>query len=591
MLGRLGFVGASVCALGVMCGGAASAEPTILTVAPEDAWLVIHVPDASRVFDAEDETALARLLGDEDIRGFLMARFADVRDSFEERARAIDMEIEELPRPTGAVGMAFVDARGDEVAGAEGAPWPPEPSVVVWADFGEDADEAEETIERLLDEAIEDGRMTFEEAFVGDIEVVTVTEVLKEEADAPEWMDETDRTPATISFARVGTAMLASDDVAMAIAAVEAALGEARGGVVGDAPDMREALAAHPGGAAGYAVMRMPPVRAGWVAMCMEALDTDGREIAEALGLRSVRSFSASLDMDTADAAVEMRVTVLMDEKSGAFGLMSRNYESFDPPAFVGAEVAAVTHGRVSLSEVLPLADRVLSRFPQEFQEQARFGLEQTRALAGPLLGAIGPDYWQWTRYRRPLEEGSEEQVFALRVSDERVVVNSLGLLAGFASATPREFEGVQLFDGGQIGISAAVAGGWVFAGSTAMVEDAIRANARAGGDAGLGGEAWFRRARGAAGGPAVAGGFVKTADAVEWIYFSARREAERAREFAEEFEMSDEQREMFLSRTQWVEELPPMESFTDVIGDVVWRVEATARGYEGRSVWLRPAD
>ena len=84
---------------------AAQAEPTILTVAPADAWMVVHVPSASAFLDPAEGTTLRRLMDDEELASFFDARFVDVREAWEERAADLDLELDELPRPSGAAGI------------------------------------------------------------------------------------------------------------------------------------------------------------------------------------------------------------------------------------------------------------------------------------------------------------------------------------------------------------------------------------------------------------------------------------------------------------------------------------------------------
>ncbi|MEO0483315.1 MAG: hypothetical protein AAF138_06790 [Planctomycetota bacterium] len=582
----------TVRAAGVLVAGgmgvvasAAHAEPTILTVAPADAWMVVHVPSASAFLDPAEGTTLRRLMDDEELANFFDARFVDVREAWEERAAALDLELDELPRPSGAAGIAIVDVRepGEPLSFEGGV------ASVVWADFGDEIDAAEEAIDQLLDDAIEAGTVTFEETLVGDVELVTVTqsnEAGEDDEEVNDW-DEGAENAGSVTFGRIGSAYIMSENADVAIEAAEAAMGEGRGGTIGDAADVSEALASHPAEAEAFVVLRMDPIREGWMTLFEDLDGLDGRVFAEVLGLRDVESISLSIDLDAADGPLAMAAHVEMDTKDGLFALAAKDSGTLSPPAFVRAGAASVSRGRVEFREVIPLIIRVLSNLPEDQREQAAFFLEQARGIAEPVLNAIGPEFYQVSRFDEPFAEIGASQLFATRVSNEDVVANTLSLLGGFANAAPRDFAGVTIFDLEMEGQSGAVSGGWLYLGTTATVEDAIRSGGGAGGEGSLAEQDSFMEAMDVMEGSGVASGYMDLGRTLEWLAFDAKRSIDQAEAFADAMDMSAEDRLVFLGASAWIDELPRTEAVTDVIGDFVWSMRSTRNGYRLRMLCL----
>ena len=387
----------------------------------------------------------------------------------------------------------------------------------------------------------------------------------------------------------MGDAFVASSNVDLAAGAIEAALGQARGPTALEDVDLRAAIESQPDDAAVVGGLVIDPIRKGWLAAFEQFGEgaPDGAALARALGLDQSRAFSFSLNLDTPDAVAEVQIGFDLPEKNGVFSLAADNAGPLDPPPFVGPETATLSRGVFDFSGVFDVVDRVLSTLPAEDRERAEFAVAQGRGMAEPLLGVIGPDVYSIARYDKPFEEGSEKILVATRVSDEQIVTNTITFLSGFAAAQPRAFEGAQIFETAGMDVAASVNGGWLFVGSTRLVENAIRSLANAG--RGLADEDRFDRATRVLDGAGVASGYTDTKRAIEYAYYVAEQEAEQVRGWADEWELEGEDREDFLDSVAWVDDLPPAETFTDLIGDGVWSIRSTENGYRARMLWLRP--
>ncbi|MEL7473719.1 MAG: hypothetical protein AAGK04_10420, partial [Planctomycetota bacterium] len=159
-------------AMGSAASHAKAEAPGILSIAPDTAWLVLHAPDASVFLDPDPESStLGRLLADDDVRAFLDDRFNDAREMIEERAELLELDPDDLPLPTGSLGLALIDRGGRESWAIDDASVQ---DVLMWADFGDDVDEATEALDRIIDRAIEDDGAEFEESEIDGIELVTL---------------------------------------------------------------------------------------------------------------------------------------------------------------------------------------------------------------------------------------------------------------------------------------------------------------------------------------------------------------------------------------------------------------------------------
>lgn len=305
------------------------------------------------------------------------------------------------------------------------------------------------------------------------------------------------------------------------------------------------------------------------------------------LGLRGVESLSASLDLDPEDGAVAFAAHAVMRDKSGVFALAETEAGALSPPAFARGGTAAVARSRVEFDRIIPLIGRVLATFPEEAREQIAFALDQARGIAEPVLDSIGPELYQVTRYDEPFDELGATQLVATRVSNDDVVQNALSLVGGFAGAVPRDFAGVTVFDVEQAEQSGAVTGGWLYLGDTRAVEDAVRAGGGEGGEGSLARQDSFIEAANTMETAGVASGYMDLGRTLEWLTFEARRTAAEAEAFARAIDMSEADRALFLSASDWVDDLPETEAVTDVLGDFVWTMRSTNDGYRLRMLCL----
>ncbi|MEL7471927.1 MAG: hypothetical protein AAGK04_01305, partial [Planctomycetota bacterium] len=295
----------------------------------------------------------------------------------------------------------------------------------------------------------------------------------------------------------------------------------------------------------------------------------------------------ASLLMDTDDAVAELRFDVAMDDTTGLLSLVGEDLEPLDPPAFVGAESASFTRGRFEFGGLMGLADAIVDVLPDDDREQARAALLQTRGFIEPVLDAIGPEFYSVMRFDKPFDEDAAQSLTALAAADERVLRNTMTFFGANVGAKPRAFEGAQIFETEGFELAGAVHAGWLFIGTTPMVEDAIRST-RAG-TSGLADEPRLERALETIDGVGVLSGFTDFERSLEWFYHTSEQRAEQLRAFADERNLPPDRRDALLASIDWVDALPDIEAFTEFVGDGVWAVRATPSGYRGRVLWLRP--
>lgn len=574
-------------------GSAWAAEPiTIADLAPPESALVAGVDDAAAMWQAFDRTGLRAVWDDPAFKEWFNNHAKQASEEFADTLEALGLDWDDLKRPTGAMGVAlwFRDGGGA-----------PAPAILLAADFGDDAEDLDETVRRALARAKDRGDIDLaEEAHNG----VDVHAVRLADPDPDDLL-----SLDALFYARIGPMLLASSDRPALERAIDRLQGDRVPAIEDDAIFKRARAAV--GRCHGFLVALAPPLRK-WLANLVkteaEPGDPDPDRLASALGLDAVQALTSAWRLDTDDAMLEQTYSILTDGKPGLIGLFEAPAMRFDPPAFVAAGASAVVLLQFNFAGVIPLINKVVELLPEETRGFIGPQVQMASMTMGPILANLGPEVWMVERLDRPLSASSKKQVWAMRVRDaaalQQAVAGALPMI-GFAS---RDFQGNQVWSpmpGGFMPADSVALGlgfGVMFLGPTTAVEDAMR-HAGAADNPKLADEQPFRDATRALG-RGIGFGYWNFASALDWMDWSGRNIdkviAERTRAmFGGEDPADDEEkqwrddarRDMLDSIPSWIKDPPPTDVLRRHLGDSVIEASSTDDGFRARSLWLRPRE
>lgn len=579
------------------------AEPvdSIARLAPENSFVVVGVDDFPALSDALTESGLGRMWDSPEMKTFFASVMDEVAgdegfDLLDEWLADTGIELDELPSPAGMVGMAmYLDPDTIDFE----APIPEEPrlDVLIAGDFGDAGEELEETLLRGLEDFDDKGGIELDFEDYRDLTVHVIRIPEPEEPLEDEWGFEVDNSlpfgdGRSFYAVRADGTLLLGSRLETIESAVDALMGD-RIACVADTELFQNSMRELSDGHHMHAhllltddLREMIRGSLGAAAMFMLPGEIDFDKLLSTLGLSACQSFCGGVTIDGIDGVMEQEIALRMDERSGLFELIGTPAGAFAPPSFVGAETGGVGLFTFDFPELLPLARRVVEGLPEELRGQAQLGLQQGEQLVAPVLDNLGPKVYVVTSYARPFAEDSQKTLVAIEVKDSLPIANILNTFGIQAGLTPRDFQGSQIFDGGEFSPSIGLGQGYAFIGDTGDVENALRLAGDADAPS-LAKQHEFKQA-------------VKplTNDGVSYMYQSLSRSLEY------QYWLMDNMEDMFMmgpdiptgadvaTLLQLADEdaVPPKDFWLRFLGDSVFELEATDTGFRGRSINLRPS-
>ncbi|MEM1165130.1 MAG: hypothetical protein AAGI30_02440 [Planctomycetota bacterium] len=572
----------------VSLAGQAMGDLTMADLAPANTAFIVAIDDMAEVRDRFGETPLAEWWNDPEVQEWfedgLDGLLQDLNESFE----SLELGGEDFAAPTGMVGLALWIAPED---GEDGAP---KPHILFAADFGDEADTIDETLARVMEEGVDAGTLDVDEDDFDGQTIFTLSTIDDEDDGADEddpfmaeWEASQGESPFdydAVYLSRVGSAFIYSSSLGDLEDAIERAKGDGDNALAGQ-DRYAEALGdfdeAHI-----YGAMINEPLYE-LQAMLDEGLgepDEFGMSvpkimpILDALGLSEVTSSAVGVTLDGDDGMLEQDFLVRTPVKRGLLGVLAPPSQDFEPPAFITGDAASYSMLQVNFDEILPTLREVTNQIGPDEAAQLRQGLALAQGLVAPIFDQIGPEVYIIEQYDRPYTMESMKITVAIRAKDTDAALESIAQpLEGFVGLVPRDFQGNQIFDapegfGPAGGIALGVGSGFVFIGTTESVESALRQAANPGG-ATLANEEKFEDAARVVPNEGLAFSWSDTRQSLEFQQFVF----EEMGEFA---------------AGPFAEFMPPkLEMIAELSGDTVTELRSTERGYEGRSIWLRPAD
>lgn len=592
-------------AFGLVGVVASGADVTIADVAPRDSMLVVGVDDFASMQAAFERTGLAAMMKEPSVRTWLEDATEEAMERFAEMLDSIDAEMGDLAMPTGPAGMAMWPVERED------ATEPPFGMLMV-GDWGEGAAQMHQTLVSAMEKGEERGELVLRIASLDDLEIYSVERV--EGADEPddgddemdEWDDwgEPSAQPEfkTMHYTRLGDRLVASTERETLETVIDR-FGGAKGESIGESEDFHAGLS-QVGAHDGYAVFLPGPMLAAAEKAAEKADGMGGgmMPMLGALGLSDVRAMSMGVKLDADDGMMESKYGVLVPQMRGLLSLLDSPATSFEPPAFVSADVASYGMFQVRLGDLMNVLQGIVAELPAEQAMQAGAVLPMIQGQLGPILSNLGSEIYVAQSYSRPFGADSKQTTTAIGVRDADMLsqaITQAGSMIGLAS---RDFQGNQVWSMPQGGgmmpgmdLAFGVGFGHMFIGTTESVENALRLGG-AGDELSLSKDARFKRAMRVAKPKGSMFSYMnlpRTLEYSQWYFDNFEKiQAEMMEQMMGDVD-DPQLREMMAAnqpeKPAWMEGMPDLSVIAKHVGDSVTEFHRTDDGMRGRTVWMRP--
>jgi hypothetical protein len=225
--------------------------------------------------------------------------------------------------------------------------------------------------------------------------------------------------------------------------------------------------------------------------------------------------------------------------------------------------------------------------------------LDQASGILTPLLDAMAPNVHMMTSYRQPYSPESVQSIYVIELRDELTVSNTMDFLVAQAGGMveTREFDGSVIYSTEMmpVELAAAVGFGRLFIGSTAAVENALRAAGQPNAPR-LSEEQRFRDATRPLANSALMYSYTDTTQWLRWMWWSWENADKILQESLDRIGIDAEYREEILRQSrentpEWQKNLPPVDLLTRHLGDMVYELRSTRDGFSGRVMILKPQE
>jgi hypothetical protein len=589
-------------ALFALAGQAAAEGPEIAQIAPERSFLVLSVADWPQLRKSALDSNLGRLWSEPRIAALVKDATKPGTERLTALLSTLNADVEDLKHPTGHVGAALflpdVDL-SDEDASAE-------PLFLFVAEFGEHASDWQKLLEKYIDRGLDDRTITTDDDTYRDVKITIIKPVYLEnphancvdecahEKSLAEALGGTFADQRTLSIARIGDSFIFSSDLPALEHAIDHANGRGRDALA-ENPTFRDTLAQHEPGALAHGVFFAAPL----LEMFFEEFDDEPRQMFDLLGVSNLRAMGASLRLDTADAVAEVNVSLLAPAKQGILELMDEPGGAFEPPAWVPPGAASVSRFSFRFDGVMKMARATVQALPGDQRTQAVMVLDQASGILTPLLEALAPTVYAVTNYRQPYSAESVQSIYVIDLRDELTVTNTLDFLVGQAGGIveTREFDGSVIYSSEMLPIelAASVGFGRLFIGSTAAVENALRAAGQQDAPR-LSEEQRFRDATRPLAQSAIMYSYIDVSQWLRWMWWSWENADKILIATLDGLGIDAEYREEILRQSrentpEWQKNLPPVELITRHLGDMVYELRSDRDGFSGRMMILKPRE
>jgi hypothetical protein len=610
-------------------------NPAIQDIAPRDSFLVVSVPEWPAAKAAFNRSPMGQLWLDKAMQDWIAGMWKEFReDSGPEGSQMIDdllERVEDLGEPTGAIGGAW--ALRKAAAAEEGGQPGMVSHMLLMADFGEGAAKVEAEIIEFLEEESRRDRLTLKPVTVAGIDAheIELNIELDDAASDPDddfGMDEfgefggadvpgfTDlltgggEGPIKLFLARSGGAIVVTSQQESLEHALDRLAGANRPHL-GESDDWNNAVAQHPRNRqAVAAVFVNDSVRelirgagGGLSDVLPLPLDEMGLgidKVLATLGLAPVKAISLGVKLDAEvgpDVAVEQTIGFLLPEKGGLFTLLDGEGAAFDPPSWIGADVAGVGRFNLRFERIVPMLEEIVKTLPPDLQGLVSGGVQFVKGSFGRAFESMGPELYLVDTISKPFTATSSARIVAIKVRDELTVANAVSGIAAQTGMDSRDFQGAQIYDDMENSFALGLGFGWLFVGEPSGVENAMRRASNPGeAGASLAASDRFRRAVSATSpmGPGLVQSWTDDHQSLDYSIWSARNPLAMMRAEWEGLGLDPEEVDeilqgMELEAPAWMEDMPPVDLFKRYMDSSVFSLRSTPDGFRGAYIILPP--
>lgn len=616
----------SAAALLSLAGALGAPKVTVADLVPADTFAIIAVDDASATRDLWSKSTLSKMISDDQFKALWEAFSQEAVKRGESEMSAAQkwmkdagVKFEELPLPSGTVGLAFIPLR--EKDGGIGMGW------IGVGQYGENADKFAEAITKVLDQAEKDKAITVKEQEVAGVAAKKINMVKAAKPEKPKAADkkadvEDDEIEAPDAgplfeeafYARVGESFFFASDVATLENALDRLSGKTKAESLSGAPTYELAKKEHAPSAvlhgavfidqlaklvketAGKLPERQFGAQGHEFESMVRSLQEPGSEIAlTGLGVKGTKALVISAALDSDASIGEIHFSMITPGREGLLKLLEP-MKGVSAPAFVGADAASFAAFSFRFDKALDLARETIKKLPADQRAQAEASLMQAEGFVGPILANLGPEIYLFSSFEQPLSLTSQHIVGAIKMTDPAPLVNIITAFGANMGVKPRDFEGHTIFEppqqafGPQIALGVGL--GHIFIGSAKDVENSLRQGSRA--DAAkLAAEGRFKAAVGAFKPESFAAGWTDTVQTLKYTYWTLEHPEAAYEQQVKRFrDMNIDPEMMGLKKAEkpaWVSKLPPIETIQKYVGDSIGDSFWNEQGLKLRSIYLRP--
>jgi hypothetical protein len=401
--------------------------------------------------------------------------------SFDEALEEIGLTREKLVAPQGAVAVGLFLEMNEEIAQKQ-------PQLLAVADFGSDADKAQEMFDAVLASMERKGAQIEERDVRGrrvkSIELPEEEEEGEEDEEDDDEMDGFGPLPdptdlfehmQTMHFCRDGERFAMSSSLVALEDALEVMDGKKGGGdVLESGADFQAALKQLGDAKQVWAVLLTAPIQP----LIAQLGGGEAAMIAPLLGklVGDIRGYSFGLGIDGKSGMAEQRIGILSPAgKVGLLSLLESKPRGTLPP-HVGPD--AVSYGRMNVrfAGLMPLVKDVVKSVPAPIGDQIEMQLEQFIPTLEKAFAEMGPELHVAATIVEPLTAESQHQSVAIRAANPDAVKPVLDLFSPMLGLAPQDFLGNTIWADELSPMAVGIGGGWVVAGDQRSVEGVLRA-------------------------------------------------------------------------------------------------------------------
>lgn len=485
---------------------AADGEIRIERLVPQETVLAASIDNCKDLEARLRRTPLWGLLNTSEAKKLWQAFMDDMNKeggkSLKDQLAEFGLSEEKLAKPEGTVGMAMFLELDEEKAVKV-------PAILALADFGENADKAQEMFDAILEKAAKDGGVKIEDRTVRGRKVRSVNIPRPAPADPakPNAEEEGDefggpgfgdllgpiKQIRTVHLCRDGKRFMASSSLIALEDALEVVDGQKLAAPLAESKDFAGAIKQLGDGTQGWAVLLTGPAQplfqpllAGPGAMALPLIGQvfgDIRAYSFGLGVApgsepAAAAGAAAATTGAFEPMLEETVGIYVPgDKVGLLSLVTDGKPKGDVPAHVGPDTVSFARMSAKFAGVMPLVNKIVKGLPPMFAEQIEMQLQQFGPALEKGLAELGPEVYVATTQQEPLTAESQRTSVAIKCAKPDAVRPLIDLFAPAMGLQPQDFVGQTIYADELSPEAIGLGTGWLVLGPQLAVEGVLRAS------------------------------------------------------------------------------------------------------------------